>query len=207
MEQIQGRGGIHFPCKTIESDSPSPSDRGSILRRSSANMSSGAILQKIREFLDEHGVPYRELHHEPTLTSEDSARARGEDIRIGGKALLIKVGDDFRLFVLSAALRVDSQAVRSRFGVRKTRFATAAELKAITGLAPGSVPPFGRPLLPFDLYVDSSIVENDRIAFNAGTLTDSIFMTVADYLRVAKPTVFRFGLVIISGKPTNDLSS
>ena len=170
-------------------------------------MSSGAILQKIREFLDEHGVPYRELHHEPTLTSEDSARARGEDIRIGGKALLIKVGDDFRLFVLSAALRVDSQAVRSRFGVRKTRFATAAELKAITGLAPGSVPPFGRPLLPFDLYVDSSIVENDRIAFNAGTLTDSIFMTVADYLRVAKPTVFRFGLVIISGKPTNDLSS
>ena len=207
MEQIQGHGGIHFPCKTIESDSPSPSDRGSILRRSPANMSSGAVLQKIRKFLDAHGVPYRELHHEPTLTSEDSARARGEDIRIGGKALLIKVGDDFRLFVLSAALRVDSQAVRSRFGVRKTRFATAAELKELTGLAPGSVPPFGRPLLPFDLYVDSSIVENDRIAFNAGALTDSIFMTVADYLRVAKPTVFRFGLVIISGKPTNDLSS
>ena len=55
--------------------------------------------------------------------------------------------------------------------------------------------------MPFELYVDSSIVENDRIAFNAGALTDSIFMTVADYLRVAKPTVFRFGLP--SGNTTN----
>ena len=164
-------------------------------------MSSTTVLQRIREFLHEQGVEYRELHHEPTLTSEDSARVRGEDIRVGGKALLIKVGDDFRLFVLSAALRVDSHAVRSYFGVRKTRFATAAELKELTGLVPGSVPPFGRPLLPFDLYVDSSIVENDRIAFNAGALTDSIFMTVADYLRVAKPIVFRFGLV--SGNTTN----
>ncbi len=165
-------------------------------------MGSSPVLQRIREFLDAYGVAYRELHHEPTFTSEDSARVRGEDIRIGGKALLIKVGDDFRLFVLSAALRVDSQAVRSRFGVGKTRFATAAELKELTGLAPGSVPPFGRPLLPFDLYVDSSIVENDRIAFNAGALTDSIFMTVADYLRVAKPSVFRFGLDQASHSPT-----
>ena len=32
-------------------------------------------------------VSYRTLHHEPTLTSEDSARVRGEDVRIGGKAL------------------------------------------------------------------------------------------------------------------------
>ena len=58
-------------------------------------MGSSTVLQRIREFLDAYGVAYRELHHEPTFTSEDSARVRGEDIRIGGKALLIKVGDDF----------------------------------------------------------------------------------------------------------------
>jgi prolyl-tRNA editing enzyme YbaK/EbsC (Cys-tRNA(Pro) deacylase) len=71
----------------------------------------------------------------------------------------------------------------------------------MTGLVPGSVPPFGRPILPFDLYVDDSIPANDRIAFNAGTLTDSIIMSVPDYLRVARPTdVFRFTLAAAEGQ-------
>ena len=157
-------------------------------------MANPSVLEKIREFLDENGVEYRELHHEATLTSEDSARVRGEDVRIGGKALLLKVGESFRLFVLSAALRIDSRAIRAHFEVRKTRFASAAELKELTGLVPGSVPPFGEPILPFDLYVDESILENDRIAFNAGSLTDSVFMVVEDYTRVAKATIFRFSL-------------
>ena len=150
------------------------------------------VFDRICRFLDERGVAYRSLRHEPTLTSEDSARVRGEDIRIGGKALLLKIGGDFRLFVLSAALRVDSQAVRDYFGIRKTRFASAKELQELTGLIPGSVPPFGKPILPFDLYVDPSIAGNDRIAFNAGSLTDSLFLSVEDYLRAARPTVFRF---------------
>ncbi len=158
-----------------------------------------AVLDQIRALLRDAGVPFRELHHEPTRTSEDSARVRGEDLRFGGKALLIKVGSEFRLFVLSASLRVDSQAIRSHFGIRKSRFATPDELKELTGLVPGSVPPFGRPILPFDLYVDTSIAANDRIAFNAGSLTDSMFLRVDDYLQVAHPEVFAFGL-----QPNND---
>ena len=142
--------------------------------------------------LNDHGVPYRTVRHEPTRTSEDSARARGEDIRIGGKALVIRVGETYRLFVLSAARRLDSRAVRGHFGERKARFASPVELKELTGLVPGSVPPFGRPILPFDCYLDESILENERIAFNAGSLTDSIIMQVSDYRRVAGGEVFRF---------------
>jgi prolyl-tRNA editing enzyme YbaK/EbsC (Cys-tRNA(Pro) deacylase) len=156
-------------------------------------MSGNPILEQIRDLLRGRGVDFQELHHEPTRTSEDSARVRGEDLRIGGKALLIKVDDEFRLFVLSASLRVDSQAIRAHWNARRTRFATSEELAELTGLVPGAVPPFGRPILPFDLCVDPSITGNDRIAFNAGSLTDSIFLRVEDYLRVAQPEVFRFG--------------
>ena len=46
---------------------------------------------------------------------------------IGGKALLLKVGDDFRLFVLSAALKLDSAALRKHLGVRTSRFAIRAD--------------------------------------------------------------------------------
>jgi prolyl-tRNA editing enzyme YbaK/EbsC (Cys-tRNA(Pro) deacylase) len=150
------------------------------------------ILDKIRAWLDAEEVKFREVHHEPTKTSEDSARARGEELKVGGKALLIKVDDVYRLFVLSADRKLDSAAIKRHFAARKTRFATPEELAELTGLVPGSVPPFGEPVLPFPLYVDPSVFDNDRVAFNAGSLTDSIVMPIADYRRLAGAEVFEF---------------
>lgn len=151
-------------------------------------MSTSPVLSVLRDWLTSQAVTFREVHHEPTLTSEQSAQARGEELRVGGKALLMK-GDDeqFRLFVLPANRKVDSAILRQKFGFKKLRFATAAELEGATGLVPGSVPPFGRPILPFDMYLDAAIQANDRIAFNAGSLTDSMIVPMADYLRVASP--------------------
>ena len=155
-------------------------------------MNPSTTFHSICQWLDSMGTPYHTVHHEPTFTSEESARARGEEVRIGGKALLIKTDDEFRLFVLSAARKLNAAAVKKHFGVKRIRFASSQELADRTGLVPGSVPPFGRPILPFDLYVDESIVTNDRIAFNAGSLTDSIILQTSDYMTVAKPTVFSF---------------
>jgi Ala-tRNA(Pro) deacylase len=147
---------------------------------------------EIKKLLASHGVQYTEVHHEPTRTSADSAKARGEDLAIGGKAILMKVGEEFKLFVLSAAKKVDSQKIKEHFGEKKLRFATPEELKDLTGLVPGAVPPFGKPITPFELHVDVSVTANEKIAFNAGSLTDSIIMSCKDYLRVASPEVFEF---------------
>ncbi len=155
-------------------------------------MAEMTVHEKIRALLDDARVPYRAVHHEPTRTSEESARVRGEDIRVGGKALVLKVGQDFKLFVLSAALKADSKKIKAHFGERDVRFATAEELLSLTGLVPGAVPPFGRPVTPLELYVDPSILGNDRIAFNAGSLTDSIIMSREDYICVARPQVPAF---------------
>ncbi len=153
------------------------------------------VFQSIRKLLAGLPCEFRVVQHAPTRTSEESAAVRGEPLHIGGKALLLKAEDDqFRLFVLPADAKLDSQAIRQELGLKKTRFATTQELLQLTGLVPGSVPPFGRPILSFDLYVDQEIAGNDRIAFNAGSLTDSIILATADYLRAAKPQqVFRFG--------------
>jgi prolyl-tRNA editing enzyme YbaK/EbsC (Cys-tRNA(Pro) deacylase) len=150
------------------------------------------ILDAIRTMLEDAGIAYRLVHHAETRTSEESAAARGEDLRVGGKAIVAKVDQVFHLFVLSATLRLDSAAIRRKFGVKAIRFATPQELMELTGLVPGSVPPFGRPILPLDLYIDDSIKQNERIAFNAGSLTDSIIMTVPDYLRIAGAEIFSF---------------
>lgn len=150
------------------------------------------MFEQIIAYLEEQGVNFRTLEHAPTLTSEDSARERGEDISIGGKALLLKVGKTFHLFVISAAFQVDSNAIKKYFGEKKLRFASRDELMDMTGLVPGSVPPFGRPFVDVDLYVDSSITQNDRIAFNAGSLTNSVIMSVEDYLKLSQAQTFTF---------------
>lgn len=150
------------------------------------------VFDSIVAWLTRENVPFRHVRHEPTFTSEESARARGESVKVGGKALVVKVGSDFRLFVLSAACKFDANAVKSRFGVKKVRFADRDELMQLTGLVPGSVPPFGPPILSLPLYVDPTVTGNDVIAFNAGSLTDSLILATADYLRIAGAEIFSF---------------
>lgn len=150
------------------------------------------VFGRIRSWLTENGADFRHVNHPPTLTSEESARARGEPLRIGGKALVVKVDETFRLFVLPADRKFDSSRAKQYFSAKKTRFASAEELLALTGLVPGSVPPFGRPILDLDLHADPAVLANERIAFNAGSLTDSIVMTTADWRRLAQPTLFEF---------------
>lgn len=150
------------------------------------------LFLRIKTYLEANDVRYRAAHHAPTYTSEQAAQARGEDMKIGGKALVMKIGEDFRLFVLSGALKLNSAAIKGHFQEKRTRFATPDELMELTGCVPGCVPPFGEPILPLPLYVDRSITANEKIAFNAGSLTDSIIVDVADYLRLAQPTILDF---------------
>ena len=166
--------------------------------------------RSIVEFLNQHEIDYRTVHHEQTFTSAEAASARSVPLTSGGKALLLKIDDGqasyFSLFVMSASRKLNSKAIKKEFksqgkSFKNVRFATSEELAQITGgLVPGCVPPFGKPILKsgddayLDLYVDTSIgSENLTIAFNAGSLTDSVIMSVQDYIRIAVPTgIFTF---------------
>jgi Ala-tRNA(Pro) deacylase len=147
-----------------------------------------SVLERIVRLLTEAGVGFRQVHHEPTPTSADAARVRGEPIGSGAKALLLKADDEFRLFVLPGDRRLDSASIKRQLGVDRLRFASREELLAQTGLVPGAVPPFGRPVLPFEVTADVTVGQvYPTVAFNAGSVTDSIIMSAADWDRVAKP--------------------
>jgi prolyl-tRNA editing enzyme YbaK/EbsC (Cys-tRNA(Pro) deacylase) len=149
------------------------------------------VLRRIREALAEAGILFKEISHTPTHTSEESARVRGESLAVGAKALLLKMDDKFRLFVLPADRQLDTKRIKQELKIKSTRFATAEELLELTGLVPGSVPPFGEPILPFELYGDTAIgATEDKVAFNAGSLSHSIVMKASDWKRIAKPVEF-----------------
>jgi len=150
------------------------------------------ILTAIRRLLGEHGCDFTELEHPEVRTAEEAAAARGTPLAMGAKSILFKADGTFRIFTLSAARGLRSRLVRKELGVRRTRFATAEELHRLTGLAPGAVPPFGEPILPFELVADPSLLANERIAFTPGVRDRSILLATADWLAVARPRVFAF---------------
>ena len=158
------------------------------------------IYQQIIDLLETNNIPYKARTHEATLTSADSARVRGESMSTGAKAIVMKVQNDFCLFVLPANQKVDSNSVKQYFKdqgkrVRKIRFATKEELFELTGLVSGSVPPFGKPILEFPLFVDPTLLKNESISFNAGSLTKSITINTVDYEKIAGVTFFDFGIL------------
>jgi Ala-tRNA(Pro) deacylase len=151
------------------------------------------IFDGIRDLLDSAGVAYDEAHHQAVRTAQEAADARGCSVEIGAKSIVMKTDDVFRLFVLSGASALRSRLVRKHLGVRRTRFATPEELVELTnGVEPGAVPPFGRPILPFEVFVDPGLLEHEQVAFTPGVHTVSILMRSDDWLRIAQPEVFRF---------------
>ncbi len=147
------------------------------------------IFTQICNLLDARGIEYSVKLHEPTFTSKESAAARGDDLSVGGKALVLKLDDRFAVFVIPADRKLASKAIKQALRVRNLRFATPEELMNQTGLVPGSVPPFGRPLFEMDLYVDSAVYLNEQISFNAGDLCKSITLRSQDHRIVASPTL------------------
>jgi prolyl-tRNA editing enzyme YbaK/EbsC (Cys-tRNA(Pro) deacylase) len=156
------------------------------------NVLNAEVQRRLFAFLDGARVPYRSIAHAAAGASRDAAAARGEDLSIGGKALVLAVDDTFRLCVLRAHERLDSKALRRHFKASGTRFASREELLRLTGLVPGTVPPFGRPVLELPLVLDRAFLANEEIAFNAASLEQSVVMRVADYVRIAEPELADF---------------
>jgi prolyl-tRNA editing enzyme YbaK/EbsC (Cys-tRNA(Pro) deacylase) len=152
-----------------------------------------SVYDRIVRHLTAAGVVFRTVEHPPTLTSLEAARARGEPLGCGAKALVLKGDGAFRLFVLAADRKLQSKLIKTALGLRDLRFATAEELLALTGLVPGGVPPFGEPVLPLPLFADIDLgTRFPHIAFNAGDLCRSIIMPAADWEEAARPVRLRF---------------
>mgnify|MGYP001575715212 FL=1 len=145
------------------------------------------VYEKIIAALDAHGCEYKTQHHEPTPTSEDSARIRGVSMHAGAKALVVcgeKTKKNY-LFVMPADMKLDGTAIKKILG---ERISFAQDPLTVTGCVPGSVPPLGS-LIGLQTYMDPRLSENETIHFNAGSLTDSVSMPYTAYLEIEKPIV------------------
>jgi Ala-tRNA(Pro) deacylase len=157
----------------------------------SALIMSDSVFERVEQLLAQHGVAFDVLRHRPVYTSQEAAEVRGTPLSSGAKALVCKADERFVMFVIPADRKLASKEVRRARGWRKLRFADREEVEQRTGLAPGSIPPFGS-LFGLPTLCDRRLGQNDTINFNAGDHAISVSMRYADYVRVENPELGTF---------------
>ena len=144
------------------------------------------VLVRLSSALAEAGIDFVHTQHDPVYTSAEAAEIRGVALHSGAKALILKAQERFVMVVIPADMPLDSGAVRKHLGCKRLRFASKEEVLELTGLTPGSIPPFGS-LFDLPTICDERLSENEHINFNAGSHTDSFQMTYDAYVLYESP--------------------
>ncbi len=144
------------------------------------------LTDKLITYLKEKSIDYKLIDHQPTHTSEESAKVRGTKLEQGAKALVMYADNSPVLIVLSAADKLNNSKFKSSFKIKDLRMATPEEVLNISGVNIGAVPPFGN-LFNTPIYVEEKLLKLADIAFNAGSLTKSIIMKTSDFVKLVNP--------------------
>src|SRR3990167_1927785 len=119
-----------------------------------------SVLEKIKEILDSLSIEYDLLNHEPVYTSADAAKIRDTGLSSGAKTLVFMADGNPILIVVPGDKKVDLRKFKQKFNVKDLRMASITEVKEITTLEVGSIPPVGK-AMNLKSYFDSSILENN----------------------------------------------
>ena len=147
------------------------------------------ISQKLREFLDNHGIRYITLIHSPAYTAQavaHSAHVSGNEL---AKTVIVRIDGHLAMAVLAAAQKVNTDALRLAAGAASVAVADESDFAdAFPGCDLGAMPPFGN-LWDIPVFVDERLAGTEHITFNAGSHTELIQMGYEDFADLVKPTV------------------
>lgn len=147
---------------------------------------------KLKEFLDAQHVKYSVLTHSTAYTAPEIAslaHIRGQEF---AKTVIVKIDDRIAMAVLPASRHVDLSLLRTAAKAKTIRLVPEGEFHDLfPGCETGAMPPFGN-LYDIPVFVDESLTKDHEIAFNAGTHSELIRMSYADFARLIQPTVVGF---------------
>lgn len=146
----------------------------------------------IKDFLDQNNIKYVSIKHSRAYTAQEIAASAHIDGRKIAKTVVLKINGKLAFAVLPATYKVDFDLIREAIGSKDIRLATEQEFKdKCPGCEVGAMPPMGN-LFDIETYVAASLVEDEEIAFNAGTHTELIRMNYTDFEKLVKPKILRF---------------
>lgn len=147
----------------------------------------------VRKMLQVRGIPFEELHHEATFTSQEVAHREHVSGHRVAKVVVVMANNHKPVeLVLPASRHVDLALVRRALGLREVRLATEQEMAHyFVECEVGAVPPLRR-WEDVEVIMDRSLIVEGDIVFQAGTHTDAIRVNFRRWFEMTQPRVATF---------------
>ena len=153
------------------------------------------IAARVRDFLEDREVQFETIHHQRDYTAMETAAHTHTPGRQFAKAVVVHVDGSYAMAVLPSNHVVDPERLSFALGGKHVDLATERE---IDDLCPdceeGAVPPFGN-LYDLPVYVSPAVTRNEDITCVAGSHSDAIRLSYADFERLVEPRVVDFSIV------------
>lgn len=147
---------------------------------------------KLKAFLDANHVKYSVLSHSTAYTAPEIAflaHIRGKEL---AKTVIVELDGRIAMAVLPSSQHVDFARLRVTTGAKAVTLVPEEQFKGMfPGCETGAMPPFGN-LYGIPVFVDEGLSEDKEIWFNAGTHSELVHMSYADFARLVEPTVIGF---------------
>ncbi|MFQ5926920.1 MAG: aminoacyl-tRNA deacylase [Terriglobia bacterium] len=152
-----------------------------------------AVTERLKELLDQQGISYEVLRHDPAFTAQQLAASLHIPGRQFVKVVVVKLDGNPALAVMPAPLRINFKQLAAAAGAKKCSLASESEFQQLfPDCDLGAMPPFGR-LYNLPTYAEETLAADREIVFNAGTHHEAIRMAYSDFARLSQARLAKFG--------------
>ena len=147
---------------------------------------------KLTNFLSDEHIDYVTISHTTSYTAQEtaaSAHVRGIEF---AKTVIVKIDGKLAMAVLPAQFKIHLGLLKQETDATRVELASEDDFRELfPGCETGAMPPFGN-LYGMDVYVEDSLLDDEEIAFNAGSHNEIIKLSYQDYMRLVQPMIARF---------------
>ena len=149
-------------------------------------------VRTISEYLDNHHINYKCYNHPPANTALEVAEAAHIPGHCLAKPVIVKADNRYIMAVLPSHEHIDIDLLREIVGADNISIAQENEFSHLFPLCEtGGMPALGK-MFGLPVYLDKSLMNEDWIAFNAGSHTEIVTMDLDSFTRLEHPTVCSF---------------
>ena len=146
---------------------------------------------RLEAYLREKQVPFEVRHHPRAITAQEVAASEHVPGKMLAKTVMVLADGKMVMLALPAPYQVDVDKAGKVLGV-EVRLAHEEEFEdTFPDCEVGAMPPFGN-LYEVPVYVEAALAEDETIVFRAGTHTDTMSVSYADFERLVEPTMAEF---------------
>lgn len=146
---------------------------------------------RLKTILDHEHVAYSTVLHVPTYSAQYAASVMHVPGKEVAKTVVLRSGKNVLLAVLPASYQISLEKLSAVVGSRVQLAEERECSRLFPDCEPGVFPPFGE-LYGLPVYLDKALTEDPEIILSAGTRSEAIRMSNADFVRLVKPKIRSF---------------